>query len=215
MGSAFAVLALGLGARGTHALDCQASPSLLCEEAGVVSHAAAWRAWTPDDDPWPAAQADLRCSWGEIRSTVLTTDFRAGRKPDMSTWDTLPICLREGDHISEAVSRRHRWHECYRFVELWLMLDGPTATRSYRGASGAGRGVRYASHFPPGAAGPSGILLEVGANIGACTLEILLLTNATVVSLLPRVELAPPRPTLGPIRTPNGGALPPAEYVLS
>ena len=153
----------------------------LQHDESAITSGRNWRAWTPSDPAWPATSADMSCEWTELRSWVATPNASLdsdARKP------TLPVCLRKGDHISDVVSRRGRWNDCYRYVELWLLLDGPASVRkSY--SSPENTGTRFVSHFAEGATGPGGLFLEAGANIGSCTLELLLLTNASVVAFEP------------------------------
>lgn len=69
-----------------------------------------------------------------------------------------PMCLHAGDLISEVINVTGRWPDCDIFSNLWLSRFGTNA---------------------------SGLFIEVGANIGACTLQMLLLTQATVVAVEP------------------------------
>ena len=67
------------------------------------------------------------------------------------------MCLRARDGISQDIRVRGRYFDCAALSELW---------RQQRG-------------------GREGIFLELGGNIGACTLEMLLLTNATIIVFEP------------------------------
>lgn len=61
-------------------------------------------------------------------------------------------------------------YDCGKFVRLWHELDG----------------VRFGGRRHLGAGeGPEGVLVEVGANIGACTLELLLRTKARIIAFEP------------------------------
>lgn len=73
------------------------------------------------------------------------------------------MCLAPDDLISRRLIDHGRWYDCGKYIRLW-------------GAFG-----------PDGRAtgGPPGVVLEVGANIGACTVEILLRTNARIVAFEP------------------------------
>jgi hypothetical protein len=70
------------------------------------------------------------------------------------------MCLApEGDWISDKIRKVGHWYDCMLLRRLW---HAPVADRS--------RG---------------GIFLEVGANIGTCTLEFLLLTDAYIIAVEP------------------------------
>lgn len=70
------------------------------------------------------------------------------------------LCLQgPGDHISDTIRRIGHWYDCVFLRRLW---HAPTAN-----------GKR------------GGIFLEVGANIGACTLEFLLMTDAYIIAVEP------------------------------
>ncbi len=73
-----------------------------------------------------------------------------------------PLCLAESpDIISDAIRQQGRWHDCGKFVRMWEHLDSLCDAHA------------------------EGVLIEVGANVGACTLELLLRTNARVVAFEP------------------------------
>ena len=69
------------------------------------------------------------------------------------------MCLNPKDHLSKHLAETGRWRDCQPLVTEW-------------NAS--------ARHI-----GGGGLFLELGANIGACTLEMLLLTSARVVAFEP------------------------------
>lgn len=74
-----------------------------------------------------------------------------------------PLCLAPApDVISDAIRDKGRWHDCGKFVRMWERLNGLCDARA-----------------------SDGIMLEIGANIGACTVELLLRTNARVVAFEP------------------------------
>lgn len=130
-----------------------------------------------------AAMTDLLNSVVSSSSTVVAhgTSWTPWT-PDASPWPTvhpmglscnvsqlrLPpkieqrMCLNPVDHISKKVAETGRWRGCASLVKEWHETDS----------------------------GSNGIFLELGANIGACTLEMLLLTSARVVAVEPsRVNL--------------------------
>lgn len=65
------------------------------------------------------------------------------------------MCLNPKDHLSTQLQREGRWRDCAELVSEWN--KDPSR----------------------------GIFLELGANIGACTLEMLLLTSARIVAFEP------------------------------
>ena len=69
------------------------------------------------------------------------------------------LCLRDRDRVSHVVRERGEWGECSKLV--WHLQSLPAARR--KGA----------------------VFLELGANIGVCTLEVLMQTEATVIAFEP------------------------------
>ena len=83
------------------------------------------------------------------------------------------MCLAPGpDLISDVIRKQGRWRDCGKAVRLWASLDGNTARPSY-------------DHADPSSPSPTGVLLEVGSNIGACTVELLLRTRASIIAVEP------------------------------
>ena len=72
------------------------------------------------------------------------------------------VCLHDRDGISEMIRAEGRWTDCAVLVQLWRQQRSVQAHN-----------------------GTAGIFLELGANIGACTLEVLLLTNAVCIIFEP------------------------------
>ena len=68
------------------------------------------------------------------------------------------MCLSESDHVSKQLALNGRWRDCKALVQEW-----------HQGGSD--------DH--------DNVAVELGANIGACTLELLLLTNASVAAFEP------------------------------
>ena len=77
--------------------------------------------------------------------------------------------------MSDAVRRAGRWKECDRFVRAWGLLDGTRTPKRGSPSPSEAEAERE----------PEGVLLEVGANVGACTVELLLRTRARVIALEP------------------------------
>jgi len=76
------------------------------------------------------------------------------------------MCLAENDFVSNGIRRHSRWRDCERLSHVWQALDARVNGSSQRDE-------------------PRGIFLDVGANIGACTVEMLLSTRAHVVAFEP------------------------------
>ena len=134
-----------------------------------------WRVWRPTDPPWPAptkaAEArdeELACAPGALRLGVRTENISLAQ----------PMCLAKGDLISEHIRSKGRWRDCGMHVRLWQALDG----RHAGGASnhGGDKWMRL-----PRLGDPEGVLIELGANIGACTIELLLRTRAKIIAFEP------------------------------
>jgi FkbM family methyltransferase len=136
-----------------------------------------WRAWTPADPPWPARHPlGEECSPGQLHI----------RLPDGVVQQ--PMCLARGDFLSQAVVKRGAWRDCAMHVRLWQGLDAdPDQEPELRPDHFAGsRGQMRLRKLPsPKPTDPRGVLLEVGANIGACTVELLVRTNAKIIAVEP------------------------------
>ena len=72
-----------------------------------------------------------------------------------------PLCLAPNDHLSRHLRRRGQWRDCERLKVLWMQVEASA---------------------PRGAVS---LFMEVGTNIGACTLELLLATSARIVAFEP------------------------------
>jgi hypothetical protein len=71
-----------------------------------------------------------------------------------------PMCLAEHDVVSEGIRRFSRWRDCSRLVRIWQAVAADAGTAR-------------------------GVALDIGANVGACTVELLLRTTAHVVAIEP------------------------------
>lgn len=71
--------------------------------------------------------------------------------------EPLPVCLMQEDFVSRRVRKFGRWEDCRMLIELWKSSKSS----------------------------PGDVLLEIGANIGMCTMEFLHLTDALVVAFEP------------------------------
>ena len=142
--------------------------------AGATVHVraeAGWQPWTPLDAPIPSDHpAGLSCekSW-----------LRPGGGGGVAT-EAVEVCLLPRDHITRHVQRHGRWRDCGLLVDEW--------ERSAEGR-GAGQGASAGEEEAAAAAeeGTEGeaLFVEVGANVGVCTLELLLRTKASVLALEP------------------------------
>lgn len=78
------------------------------------------------------------------------------------------MCLMDNDRISQHIRKKGYWVGCDRYVEMWHTHH--QKENNLKGRTGG-------QHFD--------IIVEVGANIGACTLQLLLQTNATILAFEP------------------------------
>ena len=122
----------------------------------AVTEGPGWRVWRPTDPPWPAPNASMSCHNGSMR-------FSAKMKLQPQS-----MCLASGDLISNRILTRGRWYDCGRYIRLWNVFTSSNAI---------GDGMERSKD--------EGVLLEVGANIGACTLEMLVRTRARIVAFEP------------------------------
>ena len=74
----------------------------------------------------------------------------------------VPMCLIDNDWVSNNIRQWGSWPDCRLLLHLW--------ERSGAGVDGAR---------------PDDIFVDIGANIGACTVELLARTNATVIAVEP------------------------------
>ena len=130
----------------------------ISHELNLTTDQSLWKAWTPQLPALPAPPGNV-CSWLQLNFT---------RSADRSSWDgadgPVHACLGpRTDIFSSYVMRNRRWDECLQHVLNW----------------------RSREDGPEGQAPGKSIWLEVGANIGMCTLEMLWRTDAHVVALEP------------------------------
>tara|TARA_B100001057_G_scaffold398878_1_gene409639 strand:- start:270 stop:1190 length:921 start_codon:yes stop_codon:yes gene_type:complete len=76
------------------------------------------------------------------------------------------MCLMENDRISQHVMRHGSWIGCKNYINMW---------QEKRSMS-----ILYGTNT-----NKLDVIVEIGANIGACTLQLLLQTNATVLAFEP------------------------------
>ena len=83
------------------------------------------------------------------------------------------MCLARMDYVSKYVIRNGRWRDCDSYVQMWRGLE-----RDARRVGGMGAGEARLS--------APGVMLEVGANVGACTVELLLRTRVRIIAFVCR-----------------------------
>ena len=74
------------------------------------------------------------------------------------------MCLMDNDRISRHVRAKGYWVGCDRYVDMW--------NTQLKRRNGGGHHM-------------DDVVVEIGANIGACTLQLLLQTNATILAFEP------------------------------
>lgn len=143
--------------------------------------------WRPTDPPTPARHPS-----GEACATWILNN-------GSTLWPNVPqqeMCLQRDDRISNEMRSTGSWIDCGKVVRLWQQLDGIGFGRDQWTPARPGEHWVRAGRRPEDPAinrplagtrdeGPHGVLLEVGANVGACTVEILLRTRAKVVAFEP------------------------------
>ena len=116
--------------------------------------------WRVSDPPLPPPSARMDCEPGWLRWAHLPSSAQT------------EICLAPNDHLSAHVRRQGSWHDCAFHVALWQSVDGRTL-----------EGAAHPRKLPlPTPSDPTGIILELGANIGACTLELLIRVRSASVA---------------------------------
>ena len=148
---------------------CTAMPSRHC-----------WRVWRPSDPPWPAThpfketcntewRARLRF-WDGENSSLASGASSAPAQRSRATrrargvYVEQPMCLARKDYLSRYIIQQGRWRDCDSYVRMWRDLAGERRD---------------------GAKEEPGVILEIGANIGACTVELLLRTDARIIAFEP------------------------------
>ena len=132
-------------------------------DAGVrLAEPGVWKAW----DPVSAHGTPLRLRGMEdVACSSAPMVLRTNR-----TRVVAPMCLMDKTSmISQRIRLHGRWDDCAPLTAHWRRVMAEVAGR---GAAASELGV------PP-------LLLEIGGNIGACTLELLLSTDARVIAFEP------------------------------
>jgi len=132
----------------------------------MLSEPPSWEAWRIDPAESLGSRASAPCRWAALLAGGGAITAPPAPVPGLglplaarAAWNG-SLCLRpEGDLLSDHVVREGRWFECDDLVPLLAI-----------GAL---------------AAGPGAVALDVGANLGACTMQLLLSTDAPVVAFEP------------------------------
>lgn len=115
--------------------------------------------WTPADAPIPASHPldGGACMHGtfNLSRTFPGTDF-----------PSLPMCLLKNDYVSNSIQRTGSWRDCKLLIDEW------------------NRGLDKSESSLQRSTGQA-IFMDVGANQGACTLEMLLRTDARIIAFEP------------------------------
>ena len=169
-----------------------------------------WRAWRPSDPPWPPqhpfgdqcreghltfGMAAKQCyHWHRNRHKGTTKGCHLQSYVDERGLNQTgcggnkycrlqyvagrvnqSMCLAHRDYVSDYIVHHGRWRDCGSHVRLWQRLDGLDIKE-----------LKQLKQLRAAEIGdPEGILIEVGANIGACTVELLLRTRAKILAFEP------------------------------
>ena len=136
----------------------------------TVAAGPGWRAWRPSDPAHPAAHPvpGERCAFANL--SLHHQNVPQGARHAVVE----PMCLAREDVVSERVRTKGRWYDCHNHALLWKAIVG------WEGGEEAD--VAPSSRQPRPA---DGVLIEVGANVGVCTLELLHRTNARIIAFEP------------------------------
>ena len=141
-----------------------ASPVLLAMRAQLLQDVPLW---TPDMLPQPPTAVNQTCRLGGLRlsrdGSSVTADARRRCDPRSCVKELHEMCLVPHEHISDTIVNLGHFPDCDWLVKAWRSHDDPET-----------RGERQPDTF-----------VDAGANIGACSLEMLLRTDARVVAFEP------------------------------
>ena len=121
------------------------------------------RLWTPDMQPHPPATTNQTCRRGALkmcRDGSRATGVQYGQPCPKELHE---MCLVPQEYISDTIVRTGHFPDCEWLVKAWRSHDDPGT-----------RGAPEPDTF-----------VDAGANIGACSLEMLLRTDARVVAFEP------------------------------
>ena len=124
---------------------------------GAIHAITVGRGWTAWTPLQPAVPAE-HSTGAQCESGTL----RLRSWPEHAKLAPQPMCLPANDRVAAAIHKTGKWYDCHQFVRMWN-----SAERS------------------PSCQGSEAVLVEVGANIGACTVELLLRTRARIIAFEP------------------------------
>ena len=114
-----------------------------------------WRVWNPADGIIRSPGARHECDW---------TFYRIPQNPKMR----IRMCVHKRDDISSIIKRDGRWFNCEQNTNVWRQKYGVSLFIK-------SENITTAPKF----------FVDVGANIGACVMEMLLASNAHIVAFEP------------------------------
>ena len=137
---------------------------MLFFRAELKNHKTSLRKWKMIDFQDDSNPHGFKCDWAPFKpSTSKGKNAAAGKNIEMCV-HSFP------DILSDAIKNSHQWGECNILPHFWE--QSLIAHSSHRGA-GADR------------SNPTPIYLEIGANIGACVMEMLFSTDAPIIAFEP------------------------------
>lgn len=121
---------------------------------GIVSSGDGWSMW---DRNSIAATNDVTCQWTDFRSLT-------GVRTKMCTYPK-----KDDIYVSAMIQSRGHWEDCHMLVKLWRMTNNETHHNSTLQEE-TDENKKNDNYF-----------LDIGVNIGACLMEMLLSTNAKII----------------------------------
>lgn len=131
-----------------------------------------WEVWDGNSIIQPATHPNQPCRW---------TTFR----PPGSS-QAIPMCVHpQKDIISDKISQMGYWGHCMQLIDLWE--EGVSHVESFPGSDNASILNNIRSKNPK--KGDSHVFVDVGANIGACSLLVLLTKpNSQIIAFEPNPD---------------------------
>ena len=140
---------------------------LLEEKLGAQ---AVWRAWTANEQPLGALHESCAVgTWSRACAASLRHTHAwhpcTSAAAQAASPQSVPMCLYppKDDIISDQIRKMGSWHDCDGLVQMWQW----NTTALHRGRQ---------------------LLLELGGNIGACTVEMLMRTSASLLVFEPNPQ---------------------------
>ena len=151
-----------------HGVSSSMLSSLFNESQSVraVVRGENWSVWRPSDPLPPPPTAATMCFEGYLRSSS-----KRNLKADKQ-FKPQPMCLADAnDTVSRRILEKGSWFECAQFRAIWKGMSMDCFDDRCLKSNITQQ--------------TEGVILEIGANIGACTIEFLLLTKAKVIAFEP------------------------------